>query len=343
MALIETIEEVKTHIAVNLTTEIENLIPYIEEAETRFIRPILGDELYAELLEQFEAGGSSSGSGISNYDDLLKKVQRPLIYFAYCLYEPTGNIQISDSGFHIAVNENKKAAFEWQVNRVVNSWYDIAYTGIDNLLEYLEDNIEDYPQWSSSTAFTILKSNFIVRASDFNKYFDIHNSRRVFVTIKAIMTKIEDFEIANAIGSDLYAEIKAQLLETGSGSGSGAGISAANEILLPWIKNAVAHLSISRAATDKLIQINHDGVHVVNYASEVSKRAAVPEELTPLVAAAEKDGRAYLHKLRDYLNKSATEELYAAYYNSDLYEELEDDETTPNSLSNDSEKKSYRL
>lgn len=344
-ALITTIAEIKTHIAVNLANNIESIRPYIEEAEIKYIKPILGSAFYEELLAEYESSGSGSGDPIESFEELLMKIQRPLVYFAYAMYAPTGNIQISDSGFHIATTETKKTAFQWQVTDAVDSWLELAHQGIDQLLEFLELNIEDYPSWKDSDGYTVFRETFITTAKEFSGFVNIHNSRRVFITLKSIMKKVEEFELMNVLGEDFYNELKADVLDESSGSGSGDGIESDNLVIFPWIKSAVAHLTVARAAVDNYIQLSADGVHMIatSGVNMKAKKTADQAATMPYVVAAERDGKAYLHKLRDYLNKNASEEKYATYYESDLYEEIEDGNYTPSGLTNDSTKKIFRM
>ncbi len=341
MSLIESIAEIKEHLAINMTSQIKTLRPYIEQAQIKFIKPVLGAALYNALVAEYESSGSSSSTTMS---DLLEQVQRPLAYLSYSLYLPTGNIMASDSGIHISVTDTKKQAFQWQVDEFQNSLLELGFTAIEELYIFLEENLEDYPTWESSEAYTTFRETFIQTAKEFQKYINIHSSRRVFVAIMPVMKKIEEFEIANVLGEDLYNEMKEDLTG-GSGSGSGEAILAEHQEILPWIKAACAHLTVARAATDQNIELNANGVHMIatSGVNMNAKKSAGNDAISPFIYAAQRDGQAYLHKIRDYLNKNASEEKFAKYYSSDLYEELESDEYTPRSFTNSKDKKSFRI
>lgn len=315
MSLITTTEEIKKYISVNMSTEIRTIKPYIKQAETKFIRPLLGDLLFARLQEYYNgSGSSSSSSGSAIMDELLEKVQLPLIYYAYHLYAPIGAVMISDSGIHISVHDNKKTAFEWQVDKVEKSILNTAFDFSEYLLEWLETEIDEFEEWFESDAYTESHDLFINKAKDFNKEFEINNSRLLFVKLKPIIKSIENKFIVKTISSELAKEIKSQIV-----SGK---VKDKNQLVLDLIKPALAHLTMARALTELSVDILPDAVSEKIIGTNITmnaKNAVSPQKLYALKEELTNDGNAEIKALQEFLDNNADD--YLLYKDSSIYKD----------------------
>lgn len=309
MALITTIDQIKQYLAVNVSSKFDSLLPYIERAELKYIKPTLGADQYNALVSWVDQSGSGSASASvsdEDYEALLVKVRRALANLAYYLYIPIGQVQISDSGIRIASTENLKTAFQWQVDKIEQSFLDAGYESLEDMLEFLEENKDTYTTWAESDAYTEFKELFISTARVFNQYFNISASRRTFVALQATMRKVEDFYIKATLGNTLFAEIKTQIL-----SGE---IDDDNESYLEKIRPAVANLTISRAIADLSVKITDQGAVVINLVGDTSrqKTTAPDNQLSMMARQAEADGEAYLNMLQRELDASESSESGSA-------------------------------
>lgn len=338
--LFKIITEIKDYLAVNISSDINSLLPYIKRAEAKYIVPVLSKAQYDDLMDWYHEGsgsGSGSGSGIplteKEQQDLLEKVQNPLANLAYLLYIPIGNIQISDSGFHVTETANKKIASQYRIEDIKKSFKEAGYEGIDVLLEFLEDNASTYSKWKSSGAYTIFKQFFINTATDFSDYFDINSSRLTFLSMKSTMKKIEEFEIRSVISKALFDKIKIEIANT---------LSADNKTLLnDYIKPAVAHLTIARAAIDLPVEFTDSGLFISSIVGEkiAQKRKAPDNQISALISAAQKDGQAYIEQMERFLNDNP--DKYPEYKASDIFDDTDD--ASKNDFNNKSTNKHYAV
>ncbi len=147
MALFKDINEVKEYLAVNLSFQFPDILPYIKRAEEKFIIPVISQAEYDALHQAY-----TDDTMTDIQEKLLERVRTPLINFAYFLYIPIGNIQIDSSGYHISTNENTKQAFQWQVDAVAKSFMDTGYEGIEKLYDFLE-NYADPTEYIQNGSF----------------------------------------------------------------------------------------------------------------------------------------------------------------------------------------------
>jgi hypothetical protein len=315
MALFRTVEEIKQYISVNVSTEIDTILPYIKQSEIKFIKPVLGAEQYNALVKYYNDEGSFSGSDsaeyYNKYDELIEKVQLPLVNYAYSIYMPIGAVQISEQGVQIISTDTKKTAFEWQVDKVEKSFLNTAFDFTEELLKWLEENKEYFPLWVNSDAYTEEKNLIINTAKDFNEWFFISESRRLFIQLKSIMKSIEKKYIITTIYQELYDEIKNEILTD--------TVSADNLILLNIMKPAIAHLTMERAISELSIKIIPEGVFESSILNINEKRAASLDRVALLKDNLHRDGNAEIKELQAYLDVNASATKYVAYYNSDLY------------------------
>ena len=204
--------------------DFENIKSSIEDAELYFIIPIIGQDYYDELNDEYV----KISPALSEEDQkALKKIQKALAYFAMVLWMPEGAIKVSGTGLQVVSTEELKTAGERKVDKLEFKYLDSGYRAIDSLLEFLEKNSSDYSTWKESEAYTVFKESFINNAKTFNKNYSIGNSRRTFLRMKAMMKKCEDFYIQSNLGVDFFTEIKTQIKED--------NISEDNKIILDFI------------------------------------------------------------------------------------------------------------
>ena len=75
---------------------------------------------------------------------------------------------------------------------------------IDDMLQYLETHKDDFQEWKSSEAYTILTNSLVNNTGVFQEFVNINNSRATFLRLKPHIRKIEDLELSNIIAPELY-------------------------------------------------------------------------------------------------------------------------------------------
>jgi hypothetical protein len=217
-------------------------------------------------LEQAYANNSLN----DHHKKLLDKIRYPLANYAYLQYIPFAQVAITASGIHIEVNDQKKTAFEWQINQLRQSLADAADNGIEQLYLFLEENKTTYADWATSSERTVLKECFINTASEFNYFYNIGNSRRIFRSIRDIMIQEEE-RIKSVICQPLFNAIKAEIL-----SGT---ISPAYKALLTYIKPAVAFYTIASALIRLDVKITPEGIQAFSTSDRMTQEVRTPAEL----------------------------------------------------------------
>jgi hypothetical protein len=307
MPLFKTITEVKKYVSVNAATDLDSLMPDIIDAEEEYIVKYLGQEQYEALVTAYE--GDSTNLDIQN---LVEKVQKPLINLALANYIILNQVQISETGVHIVTDADNKTAWQWQINDLIDYFLKKGFNGLETLLTYLEAKRSTYTIWSGSTAYTDYKKFFINSAYEFQKHYNIKGSRLTYLSLSSIMKRVEDLHIKPAISPELFAELKTAIK-------TGDALSEDHAALIELINPAIAYLTIGEACGEMAVEFQMDAFVVIQTKGRQDKTTAPNSLLEVKKEKACKTGGTYLKDLVDYLNKNASETKYITYYNSDSY------------------------
>ncbi len=297
MALIKTIQEVRAILPHLSRLSNTASLPNVDKSGRKHIVPVIGQALYDTLNAHYNAAPATLTSA---EQALLPLVQLPLIAFAYLDDIGLIHATITDSGIRRASTTEMPAAFRWEVEQLKSTLADYAADGIELLIGYLYDNQADFPAWTDSDAFAQIDGLLIKTAEDFNRQYRLYQPYRTFWLLKAIMTDVEENYLANLLGRDLVAWIKAQEaipVDTGSGEAD----------IKKLLKKAVAFLTIRHACDQLPIRIDQYGF-TISYQSgdtenpAVAGRGAAPaSDIEQKKNAAERDGQNYLAKAADLL------------------------------------------
>jgi hypothetical protein len=289
------------------------IIPDIRRAELKYIKPILGKDLYSILDGAYEGNNTTT-----EQDALLDFVHPALAHIATWMYIPKGNVYFGDNGVMATHSDSSKPAFEWQKQDLMNSMRNNGFDALDEMIEHLEDvaNV-DFPDWLTSEGCTLVRENFINSAQRFTDFVPmLRGSRWLFAYIKPIMARIEKVLIMAITCKGLYDEIKAEI--------KADNVSAANLDIIEEMEGAVAHASWSSALMELALQLDDEGVHLANTTFAGTVKGKMPAEATRLYAVKDQHtviSAQYQEQLKDYLNENAsTYPLFesSACYNSEI-------------------------
>jgi hypothetical protein len=138
---------------INVTKKLE---PYILEAQEFDLRPLLGDELYNAIVEDFEASPS-----LQNYGDLFSGSEWDcgshtykhnglipvLCYFAYARYKLNSNVEDTAFGTVVKRNIESEPVSEKTIARQADQARSGAMAYWQKVEHFLNDNSTDYPLW----------------------------------------------------------------------------------------------------------------------------------------------------------------------------------------------------
>lgn len=212
MSLFKTTTELKLNVNLDVNMAFATMAPYIADAEKTFIIPIIGQELFDELNEQYNAAPSTlTADNIA----LLPYIQKPLAYYAQLLAINELTVTFGDRGIRDSSStSDSMPAPRWKQEKLELQILIKADRHADLLLQFLEENATDskYSLWFDDEELNTRATGLIVRNTAIaTKHIEINKSRRIYLRLKKVIKKLESSVAKKLIGAEQYEEIVEQI------------------------------------------------------------------------------------------------------------------------------------
>lgn len=291
--LFKTTPEIQKFLPVVGTTDFATMSIFIAQAERDYIIPFISQQQYDDLNTAYQANSMNTAQTA-----LLAKIQPALAQYFFYLWIPSAQLSIGTNGIRIANTSTMKTAFQWQIDELANSVMKAAGSAMEALLAFMEANSGDYTYWLTSSAYVEFKECFITSAEEFTDYIpSLGGSRLNFLAIRAAMKKVQEFTINEILGDDYYNELQSQF--------EGDTLTNDNDIIITFIKKALAPLTMAKAVTELSVMIDERGIlNFANTRNTDSKNLRTPaatEQITKLEEMCKGDGKAYLDKMMAFI------------------------------------------
>ncbi|HEY0056276.1 MAG TPA: DUF6712 family protein [Pedobacter sp.] len=296
--LINTIDEVQKYVAVNATSSMETLLPYMRLAERNYLEPVLGFTFLGTLEEAYStAGKNTSEITDAKVQKVLEYCQEVIANLSILHALPVLSVQIGVNGIQVVKNDNMAPASQWRTNQVFDSLGDIGHRTIDSLLTYLEVEKGSFAQWATDPVYATYQQFFLRSATDFSAHYNINNSRYLFHLIQYCMNRVETFEIKKTIGAALFDKLK---LDDKAGSINGN----LKKLLEEYLKPAIALFTVAKALQERLIDMS-SGTLKVKFSGTTDNmdetRAPKESELNSTMSSLIGDARNWMQEATDFI------------------------------------------
>lgn len=233
----------------------ENLKPYVIPATDELIE-LIGQPLYDSLVGIYEATSASESDA-----DFLLRAQTSILLNAYREFAIDTDLGHTPNGRVNRVEDKQKIAFEWQIERSNRKMERKYYKSLDSLIKFMDANVSG---WKTSDAYKATHDLFIRTASQIDLYFNIEDSRLLFLKLVPGIRKAEREEILPRITKTRFDELKNALKENQPISDS---------YLVEKIQEAVVYKALAWAVLRMSAQLFPEGVLQVADASRLTTSA----------------------------------------------------------------------
>lgn len=292
--------DLKTCVSVNANFEFSEARVFLEDVDRTILKKYLGEDFLEDLQEAYDLSIADPPTAPTAKQEALINLLRPsTANFFVVKWIPSGQLSIDQAGIRIANTEYHKTAFQWQIQDLTRTVNEAGYNALEEALDYLEANIDDFTVYKNSNEFKQNNGLFVRSAAELSKHYSaFNNSRFNYWKMRSIVKKTEDFEIKAILLPALYNDLKSKLE-------SGAILGTLSKNIVEMVRPAVSHLVIARSIRELGASINPDGFLVFDNSggrgTTDSHKQAEDAVLARMAASAENDGRTYLADLRKYL------------------------------------------
>lgn len=160
--------EIRPYISVAASLKFVVMKAPLRNAFEMFIRPLLGDSMTADLITYY-----SSTTPTEKETRLLQLAQRANAYLAFWYDYAEMNVLITDAGVRRQESETAKTPYKYQEKALKDGWKEKGFNALDDLLSYVEKEIETFPHFAESPNYTSAKTDIVRTASDVDEFYYI--------------------------------------------------------------------------------------------------------------------------------------------------------------------------
>lgn len=310
--LFKNTQEIQEFFPIEKNTSFAMLKPFIQQAEDDYIIRVLGSEQHTALEEAY------NGTPPMDEDDekLLKKVREALVPLMLYLAAPNINIRWSDIGLMKTESNDFSPASGAEVYFARVQLLLRGYSALDALYRFLEENEDDYEEWTESESYSIHEQYLLNTAAAFNRHVDIADSRWLFARLLPYMESVELLRIRPALGDFFYAEIVDEVREGGYTDDK-------EKHVVNLLSKAIALFTYGEALHDPVMR---DTIRIVNAktADDLSNKGFAAEktfeQFDRLAERKITEGDAIMSQLIKYLNTHADDNLFTTWRDSSKYQ-----------------------
>lgn len=197
-------EEFKEYLPVNLNLRFETIAPYLAIVEKKYVISLIGQPLMDDIRAYYDSDGDEQNE--AHYDELLDKVRCAVIRLAmWCGFDAIAT-QMSDTGFSSAIDKENRL-FRYQEENLKSAFKREGFDALDDVLEYLEENINFFENYTQSPAYTNRNNSLIKTTDMFDECYNIDKSRLVFLKMRQYVRDVELLRLQHRIGAAFYNEL----------------------------------------------------------------------------------------------------------------------------------------
>lgn len=305
MPLFKTIQEIAQYVTIS-SASTASAMPKQRLAEEEYIKPVLGDDLFASLQDQVTNGPITQ-------TDLLDKVRFALAFLIYYKELPLMHAIITESGLRTVTNDKIQGAYRYQYEGTLQHLENEGLSALEKLYEYLMANADTLTTWETSDAYQRLNKNLIKTGGDFSNYYYLFQPHRTFNALQPVMQEVEDLYIKGIMDDAFFDDLKSKTAP-----------SEDEKIVIYNLKKAVANLTIHKAITKLSVKVRPEGFTVMlasNERSPAFENNAGLNQLEQLHIETYRDGNTYLNNAVTYLNSKASGTIFPLYFSSTFYKD----------------------
>lgn len=180
----------------------------IEAAESA-VRRLIGNDLFARAEAFYNAAGFDGQADTTDHR-LVRAVQAPVAQLAMMRFYQQNILSHEDGGRKVKIHEgSEKMPWQWQYDRDDDALQDKYYRALDALYLFLDENLDEIPEWAAAPQRRELARCFVRDLTTFQKVFPLEDSYRMFYLLVPFMLEAQERIIRPVVGDEAYARMAA--------------------------------------------------------------------------------------------------------------------------------------
>lgn len=144
-------QKLKDSTAINLNVDVNILLPYVLQAQTLYIEPKLGTQLYEHIKGLIQAG-TIGNVGNAAYKTLLDDyISFVLVNYSFYHAIPYLRFRIENGNIYSKTSENGTALTTEESQSLREEISNTAQYYTERLIEYIRNNTSNFPEYSTNS------------------------------------------------------------------------------------------------------------------------------------------------------------------------------------------------
>lgn len=285
------------------------LLPDMTIPEERYILPILGQDLYDQLLEP----------GLDeDYENLLEKCRAVLTPMAYVHHLPFLQVLVTDNGVIAMETDHSRKAYKWEYNKVIDEMTNRGYSAQELLITYLNKKTDTFSAWQESPYNDTDGFAFIRNGKELGQVLNLLQPHRSYMSLKPLFYEIGLETIQDLLGPSYYEALSQRVYNNNFES---------EKMVVRYIRMIAAKLAMAKACYSLNVQLTGQGFTIADKLKdtpEEGRSGLSGKELDMFAVSMKKDAAALMERLRELLNTDASNTTFPEYFSSTKYQNPHD-------------------
>jgi hypothetical protein len=144
-------QKLKDSTAINLNVDVNILLPYVLQAQTLYIEPKLGTQLYEHIKGLIQAG-TIGNVGNAAYKTLLDDyISFVLVNYSFYHAIPYLRFKVENGNIYSKTSETGTALSTEESQSLREEISNTAQYYTERLIEYIRNNTSDFPEYSTNS------------------------------------------------------------------------------------------------------------------------------------------------------------------------------------------------
>ena len=144
-------QKLKDSTAINLNVDVNILLPYVLQAQTLYIEPKLGTQLYEHIKGLIQAGTIGDAGNVAYKTLLDDYISFVLVNYSFYHAIPYLRFRIENGNIYSKTSENGTALTTEESQSLREEISNTAQYYTERLIEYIRNNTSDFPEYSTNS------------------------------------------------------------------------------------------------------------------------------------------------------------------------------------------------
>jgi hypothetical protein len=144
-------QKLKDSTAINLNVDVNILLPYVLQAQTLYIEPKLGTQLYEHIKGLIQAGTIGDAGNVAYKTLLDDYISFVLVNYSFYHAIPYLRFKVENGNIYSKTSETGTALTTEESQSLREEISNTAQYYTERLIEYIRNNTSDFPEYSTNS------------------------------------------------------------------------------------------------------------------------------------------------------------------------------------------------